>query len=78
MMPKKMFHIRIKFNILDSKAVSEEIFNSPFFIDSMVTDLIQCEQSVQGDITSIEAVLPPATRVKNFDHPFLILTLDFG
>ena len=28
---KRLFHIRIKFNILDSKAVSEEIFNSPFF-----------------------------------------------
>ena len=39
MMPKKVFHIRIKFNILDSKAVIEEIFNSPFFIDSMVTEL---------------------------------------
>ena len=31
----------------------------------------------QGDVTSIGAVLPPTTGVKNFDRQFFTLTLDF-
>ena len=29
-----------------------------------------------GGVTSINSVLPPVTRVKNFDHRFSALTLD--
>ena len=33
---------------------------------------------VQGGVTSIGAVLPPATGVKKFDRGFFTLTLDFA
>ena len=38
----------------------------------------QVNKQIQGGVTPIDSILPPATGVKNFDSQFLVLTLDFA